>query len=362
MVTIPTTMAAVHLTGHGGMDRLSYRTDVPVPKPKPGEVLIRTGAAGVNNTDIWTREGAYNTLPGSSDAVGWQGEALQFPRIQGADIAGTVAAVGTSVPASRIGERVLIDFVLRQADDRLFGSGIFGSERDGGFAQYVAVPSENALPVCCDMPFDELASFPTAYLTALHMLNRGRLTSGETALVSGASGGVGSAAVQLAKARGAQVVAIVGLGKEQAIRDLGADYVVTRHSNNLGKDLARAVRETLDDQRIDVFVDLVGGIGFEALLPLVHPEGGRYVTSGAIAGPVVQLDLRILYLHHLDLIGATVGTRNEFLELIRMIESGSLRPLVAKTFPLQAIHAAQEMFVSKAFVGKLVLEIEPSTT
>lgn len=350
MSVSPQTMAAVHLTGHGGPDKLDYRTDVPVPQPAADEVLIRIGATAVNNTDIWTREGAYNTLPGTSDVVGWQGEPLKFPRIQGADIAGTIVAVGVDGSEARVGERVVVDGVLRQPDDRLYGAGIFGSERDGGFAEYVTAPSENVLPISFDMSFVELASFPTAYATALHMLNRGRLASGETLLVSGASGGVGSAAVQLAKARNARVIAIVGAGKEQAIRELGADVVITR--GNRGLDVAE-----LETERIDLFADLVGGSGFETLLPLIHPEGGRYVTSGAIAGPVVQFDLRILYLNHLELIGSTIWTHQEFVQLFDLIATRKIRPLVDRTFPLSELSAAQDAFLEKGFIGKLVIEI-----
>ena len=349
------TMSAVLLTGHGGPDKLTYRSDVPVPKLGTGEVLIRVGASAVNNTDIWTREGAYNTLPGSSDVVGWQGEPLKFPRIQGADTAGTIVEVGGAVSAQRIGERVVVDGVLRQAGDRLFGAGIFGSERDGGFAEYLSAPSENAMAVDFDMSFVELASFPTAYGTALHMLNRGRLTQGETVLVTGASGGVGSAAVQLSKARGAEVIAIVGAGKEQVVRDLGADIVVTRDDQALDV----AVRSAIGDIRIDLFADLVGGAAFESLLPLVHPEGGRYVTSGAIARPVVQFDLRVLYLNHLELIGATIWTREEFAELFDLIACGKILPTVDRCFALHEIQASQAAFLEKNFVGKLVIDINP---
>ena len=348
-------MAAVHLTGHGGPDKLEYRTDVPVPRPTAGEVLVRIGASAVNNTDIWTREGAYNTLPGSSDEVGWQGEPLHFPRIQGADMAGTIVAVGTGVSKDRLGERIVVDGVLRQTADRLYGTSIFGSERDGGFAQYLTAPSDNALPIDFDMSFVELASFPTAYGTALHMLNRGRLSSGESVLISGASGGVGSAAVQMARARDARVIAIVGAGKEPALRDLGADVVVTREDEALDV----AVRKAVGEERIDVFADLVGGAAFESLLPLLHPEGGRYVTAGAIARPVVQFDLRILYLNHLELIGSTIWKREEFAQLFALIASGKIHPLVDRVFPLAQIHAAQAAFLEKRFVGKIVLEVDP---
>jgi alcohol dehydrogenase len=354
----PATMSAMQLIGHGDMDMLEYRSDVPVPTPAAGELLIRVGAAAVNNTDIWTREGAYNTLPGSSEAVGWQGEALHFPRIQGADIAGTVVAVGPGVSPDRIGERVVVDPVLRQDGDRLFGAGLFGSEYDGGFAEYVRSPSNNAIQVEFDISPVELATFPTAYLTAMHMLNRGRLVAGETVLVSGASGGVGSACVQLAKARGARVVAIVGRGKEPAVTELGADVIVTRVNTDMGG----AVCEKLRGEKIDVFADLVGGAGFETILPLLHPEGGRYVTAGAIAGPVVELDLRVLYLNHLELIGSTIGTAKEFLDVLELVKSDKLRPLVSRTYPLRELHAAQHAFLEKKFIGKIVIDVANNTS
>jgi len=353
MKTVPATMSAVHLIGHGAMDMLDYRSDVPVLSPQAGEMLIRVGASSVNNTDLWTREGAYNTLPGSSDAVGWQGEPLHFPRVQGADIAGTVVAVGADVAENRIGERVVIDPVLRQDADRLYGAGIFGSERDGGFAQYLTSPCENAIRVNFDISFIELATFPTAYLTGMHMLNRARVAAGETVLITGASGGVGSACVQLAKTRGARVVAIVGPGKEAFISELGADITVTRGNGDIGS----AVREAVGRERIDVFADLVGGTSFESILPLVHPEGGRYVTAGAIAGPVVQLDLRILYLNHLELIGSTIGTGQEFLDVLALVASGKIRPLVSRTFPLSELRAAQNAFLDKDFIGKIVIDV-----
>ena len=354
MATAPKSMCAVHLLGHGGPEMLEYRTDVPVPAPRAGEVLVRVGAAAVNNTDLWTREGAYNTLPGSSDAVGWQGEPLKFPRVQGADIAGTVVAVGAGVDESRVAERVVVDPIVRQREDKLFGAGIFGSERDGGFAQFTTCPAENAIVVDSKLSFVELASFPTAYLTAIHMLNRARLQAGEVLLVTGASGGVGTACVQLAKVRGARVIAIAGADKTTAVQALGADFVVSRSSD----DIAAAIKAEIGETRIDVFADLVGGCAFAEILPLLHPEGGRYVVAGAIAGPVVQLDLRILYLNHLELIGSTIGTRDEFIEVLALANSGAIQPLVSRTFGLSEFKAAQQAFVEKGFVGKIVINLE----
>ncbi|WP_287104153.1 alcohol dehydrogenase family protein [Mesorhizobium sp.] len=348
---LPTHMKAVLLTGHGGPEKLQYRSDIPLPNVKADEVLIKVGAAGVNNTDIWAREGAYNTVLGSCQAVGWRGEPLAFPRIQGIDIAGRIVAVGSNIDKKRVGQRVLVDPVVRLPGDRLYGAGHFGSERDGGFAQFVAAPSESALEVESELSDTQLASFPSAYGTALHMLNRARQVAGEIVIVTGASGGVGTGLVQLAKLRGAEVLAIVGRGKEQEARRIGADYVVERDSADIGND----VRNALDGREADVLADVVGGAAFEVLLQNLRPEGGRYVTAGAIAGPKVTLDLRILYLRHLELIGSTIWTRNEFKELVDLVRSGKIVPQVARSYPLSEITKAQEAFKSKDFFGKLVL-------
>jgi alcohol dehydrogenase len=338
---------AVLLTGHGGLEKLEYRDDVADPAPGRGEVLIRVGAAGLNNTDIWTREGAYGD-PGR--ARGWRGEPLTFPRVQGADIAGRIVAVGPGVPTDRMGERVLVDNALYAGPgEGLLDAGIIGSERDGGFAELVSVPAQNAHRIESDLSDAELASFPTAYVTAERMLNRARVAAGETVLVTGASGGVGTGLVQLAKIRGATVVAIVGAGKRDLVRDIGADAVVTR-----GHDVASAVEQAVGGAPVDAVADVVGGKRVGELLQLLRP-GGRYVVAGAIAGPLVTVDLRTIYLKQLELFGSTMGNREEFAALVGHIESGRLRPLVWATYPLAELARAQADFQRKSFVGKLVM-------
>lgn len=345
-------MRAVLLTGHGGPEKLEYREDIPVPEPAAGEVLIEVGAAGINNTDIWTREGAYGAEDDPQAAGGWRGEPMEFPRIQGLDIVGRIERVGAGVTESRVGERVIVDFVLYsgEGEQGLVDADIIGSERDGGFAEYVSVPAENVHRINSPLDDEELATFPTAYVTALRMLNRARVKEGETVFVTGASGGVGSALLQLAKVRGARVIALVGPGKEARARSLGAEATVTRGV----ADLASAVSEATDGSPIDVVADVVGGEIFSDLLNVLRPLG-RYVTAGAIAGPVVQLDLRTLYLKHLELIGSTVGTREEFADLVSLLEEGKLKPLLAGTYPLSEIRRAQKDFERKDFFGKLVL-------
>ena len=211
-------MKGVQLTGHGGLENLVYREDLEEPVPGPADVLVRVGAAGINNTDVWTREGAYGAQDDPTKVQGWRREALSFPRIQGADVVGRIAAVGADVSTDRVGERVLVDPALYTANgDGLLDAGIIGSERDGGFAELVAVPADNAHTIESSLSDAQLASFPTAYVTAERMLRRARVGEGDTLLVTGASGGVGTGVVQLAKLRGAWVVAVVGAGKEPLI-------------------------------------------------------------------------------------------------------------------------------------------------
>jgi NADPH:quinone reductase-like Zn-dependent oxidoreductase len=348
-------MRAVLLTGHGGYDKLELRDDVSVPIPGPNDVLIRVGAAGVNNTDINTRIGWYSKaaaeatdagaltgIDGAGDD-GWSGAAFQFPRVQGADACGRIVEVGTGVDPARIGERVLVMPIF--SGPSRFDIRYFGSEVDGAFADYACVPATNACKVTSSLSDAELASFPCAYSTAENILTRIALSARERVLITGASGGVGSAAVQLAKRRGAEVIAIVGGDKASAVRELGADHVIPRETD---------LQALFGQDYFDAAVDIVGGAQFGAILNCLK-RGGRYGVSGAIAGPIVDLDLRTLYLKDLRLIGCTVIEPEVFPNLIRYIENGEIKPLVAATYPLAEIVAAQEAFLTKQHVGKIAL-------
>lgn len=335
-MTLPATMAAVLLTGHGGLDKLAYREDVKVPSPGPGEVLIRVGAAGVNNTDLNTRIGWY-------EDGGWSG-ALAFPRIQGADVCGRIVAVGDGVAAARIGERVLVQSCLASLHHDSTDVWL-GSERDGGFAQYVAAPSADSHAVDSPLSDAELASFPCAYGTAENLLTRAGVVAGEQVLITGATGGVGSAAVQLARLRGADVTAVAAASKHAECLALGAQRVIARDAPKLAP---------LTASSIDVVIDVVGGPSWPDLLHVLKPRG-RYAVSGAIAGHMVPLDLRTLYLKDLSFFGCTSQSADVFRSLLRAIESGGIRPLVARTYSLREIAAAQEDFAAKRHVGKLVL-------
>ena len=345
MTSLPNAMAAVLLTRHGGFNALQWRTDVPVPPPPPGEVLIRVGAAGVNNTDINTRIGWYSkSVDDPADDGGWSGT-LTFPRVQGADICGRIVAVGAGVEASRIGERVLVNPCQKSCVAGRTAWCWVGSERDGGFAQYATTPAKDAYAIRCDLSDIELASFPCAYSTAENLIHAAGVSAGETVLVTGASGGVGSAAVQLAKRRGARVIGVASSAKAAAIHDLGAERVLSREDDP---------KTCLGDDAVDVVVDLVGGPRWPGLLDVLRP-GGRYAVAGAIAGPLVELDLRTLYLKDLTLLGRTGQDDAVFANLVGYIERGEIRPVVAATYPLQAIVQAQKDFLEKGFVGKMVL-------
>lgn len=353
------TMHAVLLTDHGGYEKLEYRTDVPVPTPNAGEVLIRVTASAVNNTDINTRIGWYSKAVTEGSNVGgaggfasaeeadasWTGEALKFPRIQGADACGRIVAVGEGVDPGRIGERVIVRNLLRTyVGWKPFECWTFGSECDGGFAQYTVAPSRETFAVTCDWTDAELAAIPCAWSTAENMLHRGRVGA-ETVLITGASGGVGSSAVQLAKLRGATVIALTGASKADEVRALGADRVIDRNADLL---------QELGEGSVDVVLDLVGGPGWPLLLDVLK-KGGRYVIAGAIAGPLAQIDLRTRYLKDLTLFGATFQDDEVFENLVRYIEAGQIRPVVARTYPLKDIVQAQKDFLDKSHVGKLVL-------
>jgi len=355
MQDIPATMRGVVLTGHGGPEKLEWRKDLPVPRPAPGQVLIKVGASAVNNTDINTRVGWYSKAVRGDTASGttgfddspkdggWSG-ALAFPRIQGADCCGRIVAVGGGVDPSRIGERVMVrpmhPPMNPESDLPLI---TFGSEYDGGFADYTVTWSEHALPVASDLTDVELASFPCAFSTAEGMMQRAALGT-ERVLITGASGGVGSAAIQLAKRRGAHVTAVTSPAKADTLRDLGADAVLRRE-------------EALPGNAFDVVLDLVGGPRWPLLLGALH-SGGRYAVAGAIAGPIVELDLRTLYLKDLTLLGCTKQAPSVFTDLIGYVERGEIRPLIAETYPLRDIRAAQAAFQDKGYTGKIGLTLD----
>ncbi|WP_194436999.1 alcohol dehydrogenase family protein [Vibrio fluminensis] len=347
-MNIPKQMRGVELIGHGGPEMLRYREDIEVPKPKEYEVLVQVLAAGVNNTDINTRTAWYSKGDNDSADASWSGKALELPLIQGADVCGVIVAVGECVDSARIGERVLIEPSLQEINgEQLTSPWYFGSECNGGFAEYTVVSVKHAYPIDSPLSSVELATFPCSYSTAENMLTRSQVIDQDTVLVTGASGGVGSAAVQLAKARGARVIAITSAGKKQQLLDLGADVIVDRSDDLV---------EVLGQNSVDVVIDLVAGQQWPELLKVLKPKG-RYAVSGAIGGAMVELDVRTLYLKDLSFFGCTVLEPQVFHNLVKVIESGKIQPILAQVFDLKDINQAQDTFEQKRHVGKIVLSV-----
>jgi NADPH:quinone reductase-like Zn-dependent oxidoreductase len=358
-MTLPKTMNAMVTMGHGDLDQMQFHTDWPRPDPEAGEVLIRVGACGLNNTDVNTRSGWYSktvtapTTGGAFEEVGeedptWGAAPISFPRIQGADVCGEIVAVGAGVDATRIGERVITDNWLRDESDLddINKTGYYGSERDGGFAQYATIPARNAIAVQSDFSDAELATFSCSYSTAEGMLTRAHVTAADTVLVPGASGGVGGALVQLAKRRGATVIAMASEAKHEDVAALGPDVILPRAPKDL--------RAALGDAKITVVADVVGGPYWPTLIDVLE-RGGRYTCSGAIAGPMVELDLRTFYLRDLTFTGSTVITPEVMPNLIRYIENGDIQPALAATYPLDQLREAQAAFIAKEHTGNIVV-------
>jgi len=355
-MTVPASMSGSVLTRHGGPDALEWRADLAVPTPGPGQVLVRVLAAGVNNTDINTRVGWYapevtgaisEVDHGADISAGGWGGAIGFPRIQGADLCGRVVAVGTGTGPIRMSMRVTCPTCIpRPTQDNPVGLTVIGSEFDGAFAEYCLIEARDLYDVSASPLTDvEIAAIPCAYGTAENLLTRAGVSRGQSVLVTGASGGVGMAAVQLAALRGAVVMAVSAPQKAGAVRDAGAMQIIARS-------------DTPPERSFDAVIDVVGGDAFGSLIRALKP-GGNYAVAGAVAGPMVAADLREVYLADRTIHGCTYQPAEVFEHLVDLINKGALRPLVSQTYPLADIARAQADFATKRYPGKLVL-IPPS--
>jgi len=349
-VTLPAVMSGVCLTRHGGPEALEWRDDIPVPRPGPGQVLVRVLAAGVNNTDINTRVGWYAsevtgaTTEGDTgvEAGGWAG-ALDFPRIQGGDLCGEVVARGAGAKRFAIGRRVTCPINQpRPTPDNPVGYIALGSEYDGAFAQYCLL-GERDLHDVTDAPLSdvEIAAIPCAFGTAAGLLDRAGVAAGQEVLITGASGGVGLAAVQLAARLGAKVTGVTSPAKAELVGAQGATATIDRGA-------------PLPESRFHAVIDVVAGDAWPALIDALRP-GGHYAVAGAIAGPVITADLRRIYLRDITIHGCTYQPPRVFEALICMVNAGQVRPLVSRSYPLHQIARAQADFQSKTLPGKLVL-------
>jgi len=352
-------MKAMVLTGHGGLVKYAWHEDWPMPEPGPMQALIKVGACGLNNTDVNTRTGWYSkavteatTGAAHDEASGsdptWGGRPIVFPRIQGADAVGEVVAVGASADPGLIGQRVMVDGWQRDwsEPENMDKAVYFGSEIDGGFAEYTTCDVRSMAVVDSELTDAELATFSCSYTTAEGMLNRANAGANDTVLVPGASGGVGGALIQLAKRRGARVIAMAAEAKHADVARLGPDRILPRAPENLS--------EALEGERVTVVADIVGGPLWPTLIDILA-RGGRYTCSGAIAGPIVTLDLRTFYLRDLTFTGSTVVPSHVFKDVVSYIERGEIEPVLAATYPLRDLCAAQQAFIDKRHVGNIVV-------
>lgn len=348
---LPKLMSGVYLRRHGDQDALEWRDDIPVPSPGTGEVLVKVLAAGVNNTDINTRVGWYSSevsgatedTSGSDDVEGGWSGVIDFPRIQGGDICGRVVAVAEGVKTIDIGARVTSQInIPRPTPGNPFAFVALGSELDGAFAEYCLLREDELFDVSASpLSDEEIAAIPCGFGTAYNLLVRSGARDGQRVLVTGASGVVGLAAVQLAKLLGAEVTGMAAEEKAGVVKEAGARETLPRAA-------------TLPIDAFDVVIDVVAGPVWPDLIRSLKP-GGHYAVSGAIAGPIVEADLREIYLRDITIHGCSFMSRKVFSELIDLAIAGRVKPVIAKTYPLYDITRAQEDFTSKVYAGKLIL-------
>lgn len=361
---IPNTMKAMVLSGHGDIEKLEYK-DVPTPSPAPGEVLVQVTATAKNNTDRKAREGLYPTKKGETTSFQMSGKpTLIFPRIQGADIAGLVVAVGGGVDKGRIGERGLLDFNI-YADDRRginLTPDYYGHGADGGYAEYVAVPSDQFHCV----PNEDLADAQLAamgmcsYQTAMHMLTSAGVAGGERVLVTGASGGVGTALIQLCRIMGAIPYALSTMDKAEALLELGAESVLDRSDMDSFVDRVKA---QTDGKSLDAVMDLVGGEMTDRFIDAMifdmnaRETYPRLSIAGASGGNVSEILWTRIYLYQVQIFGVSHGTREEAEQLIEWIRGGQLKPVLHGAFRLSELHQAERYFMNRGsnYLGKIVI-------
>jgi NADPH:quinone reductase-like Zn-dependent oxidoreductase len=338
-------MKAAIIHEFGGPEVLRYE-DVPDPQLRKDQILIRVKACALNHLDLWVRKG----LPG-----------VKLPHILGSDIAGEIVEVGEYITGFQPGQRVLLApmhfcnhceqcVAGRQNLCREFT--VLGNAVDGGNCELIAVPAVNVIPIPDSLGFNEAASVPLVFLTAFHMLTgRASIRPGNTVLVLGANSGVGIAAIQIAKLFNATVIATAGDDRKiQKARKLGADYVIDHYQQKIGDEARRITNKA----GVDIVIEHVGAATWNESMKALKP-GGTLVTCGATSGPQASFDLRFLFARHLALLGSYMGTMGELHEVLKLVFSGKLRPVVDSTFPMRDIRAAHEYLEQSRMFGKVVL-------
>jgi NADPH:quinone reductase-like Zn-dependent oxidoreductase len=342
-------MQAIYYEKHGGPEVLTLG-ERPAPACGPGQVRIAVRAASLNHIDIFMRRG----LPGVK---------IELPHIPGCDASGVVSELGAGVTTHKVGDRVLMnpslscgkcEFCQRGEVSMCVTYKLVGEHTDGTFCTEIVLPEQNAIAFPDTMSFEDAASLPLVFVTAWRMLiTRGRLRAGETVLIHGASAGVGIACIQIAKAAGARVYAAASSDEKLALcRDLGADVLI----NGETEDVARRIREETARRGVDVVVDYVGKATWaKSLQSLVR--GGRLVTCGATTGYNPEEDLRHVFYRQLEVIGSTMGSRNELMAPLRLIFAGKMRPVVSAVYDLEDTAEAHRAMEARKTLGKIVIKV-----
>jgi NADPH:quinone reductase-like Zn-dependent oxidoreductase len=338
-------MKAAIFHEHGDASVLRIE-DVPTPVTQAGQVLLRVRAAALNHLDIWVRKG----LPID----------ITMPHIGGSDVAGVVESVGPGVTGVQPGARVVVNPSLFCGQCEWCRAGeeplcvhyrILGEHTNGGFAEYLAVPATNLFPIPASVPFEQAAAAPLPYLTAWRALvTRGRVRKGSTVLITGASGGVATAAIQIAKHLDATVYALTTAEKMERVRALGADVVYDRRA----ADFSKEIWKDTDKRGVDVVLDSVGEAIWQQCVRSLA-RGGRLVSYGGTTGPRAELDIRVLFWKQIEVLGSTMSNRGEFEEVMRLVFSGALQPVVDTVMKLDDIRAAHERLERGQQFGKIVV-------
>jgi NADPH:quinone reductase-like Zn-dependent oxidoreductase len=338
-------MKAVRIHQFGGPEVLTYE-DAPDPQLRNDQVLVRVRACALNHLDIWVRKG----LPG-----------VKLPHILGSDVAGEVVEVGEYVGGFKPGQRVLLapmhycgqcEKCVAGLQNQCRAFTVLGNGVDGGNCELITVPAANVIPIPDSLDFNQAASVPLVFVTAWHMLvGRAGIRPGQTVLVLGASSGVGSAAIQIAKFFHCRVITTAGDESKLAKgRELGADYAINHYQQKVSEE----VRKITNKEGVDIVVEHVGASTWEESVKSLK-SGGILVTCGATTGQNVALDLRHLFARQLTLLGSYMGTMGELHEVLRHVFAGRLKPVVDRVFPLSELRAAHEYLEKSQMFGKVVV-------
>lgn len=339
-------MKAIRFHEFGGPEVLRYE-DVPDPKPRNDQVLVRVRACAMNHLDLWVRKG----LPG-----------VKLPHIPGSDIAGEIVEVGEYVTEFKTGQRVLVapmhfcnhcEKCTAGLQNQCREFTVLGNGVDGGDCELIAVPPVNVIPIPDSLDFNQAASVPLVFLTAWHMLvGLGGVRPGQTVLVLGANSGVGIAGIQIAKLFDCTVITTAGDDRKAAkARELGADHVINHYQQKISDE----VRKITNKQGVDIALEHVGPATWDESLRSLKPAG-TLVTCGATTGPQVGIDLRFVYSRQLSIRGSYMGTMGELHEVLKHVFRGRLKPVIDRTFPLAEIRSAHEHMEKSQMFGKIVLK------